>query len=131
MNYIINPMWFYWLSVLSVLKNVAIAATVMGIIACLICFIVKICNVQYAYDRYRECCEYASYHTSKKLLNKILVPTIICLMLSIFLPNKETLIEMQVAKIVTVDNVKLTFNAVKEAVDYIIQAAQQGVEAAS
>lgn len=67
----------------------------------------------------------------KKLLNKILVPTIICLMLSIFLPNKETLIEMQVAKIVTVDNVKLTFNAVKEAVDYIIQAAQQGVDAAS
>lgn len=130
MNYIINPMWFYWLSVLSVLKNVATVGTIIGSITCSISFIVKICNAQYADDRYREYCEHETYQTSKKLLNKTLIPTIICLLLSIFLPNKEVLIEMQVAKIVTVDNVKWTFDAAKEAVDYIIRSVQQGVSAA-
>lgn len=118
MTYIINPMWFYWVNVVSVIKITAIFIVVSAGIALCIGFILKLCNAVYGEQD-------ADYRAGKCLVKISLVPFIICLLLCIFLPNKETLIEMQIAKLATVENTQWTLDSIKSAVDYIIQAIGQ------
>ncbi len=42
----------------------------------------------------------------------------------VFIPDKQTMIEMLVAKTATVENAEWTVDAVKQAVDYIVSAIQ-------
>lgn len=118
MTYIINPMWFYWVNVVSAIRIIAIFIVVFGGMALGIGFILKLGNAEYGE---RD----ADYRAGKCLVKISLVPFIICLLLCIFLPNKETLIEMQVAKFATVENTQWTLDAIKSAVDYIVQAIGQ------
>ena len=43
----------------------------------------------------------------------------------VFIPNKQTIIEMMIAKKATYDNVSWTIEQVKEAVDYVISAIKE------
>lgn len=115
MTYIINPMWFYWINVTHVIRIIAIFIVVFGGMALVIGFILKLGNEEYGEKD-------ADYRAGKYLVKISFVPTIVSLLLCIFLPNKETLIEMQVAKLATVENAQWTLDAIKSAVDYIIQA---------
>ena len=47
------------------------------------------------------------------------VACIIFCIAAVFIPNKETLIEMQVAKLATKENGEAMISGVKEAIDYI------------
>ena len=42
----------------------------------------------------------------------------------VFVPSKETLIEMMIAKQATYENATWTLDALKSAVDYVVQAIQ-------
>jgi len=64
-NYIINPMWFYWLSVVSCVR------VFVGVI---------------------------------------------------FIPSRNTMLEMQIARYATYENAEWTVETIKSAVDYIVQA---------
>lgn len=133
MNYIINPSWFYWLQLLSDSKTIITVISAL-ITAGLIVAIIAAC-VYYAMGyRYRNNIDedgvawdsdWSNYLLAKKFV-KILFPiTIICLIISILIPSKETLISMMIAKYATKENLSITVDGIKSAVDYIVNAMKE------
>lgn len=120
MNYIVNPMWFYWIDVLSNLDVACCAFFVGGLILCIpsaiIGYIMKTSNEYLGEDDkdYKAGCMYLQI--SKKLLPLVIV----FLLLAAFIPEKNTLIEMLVAKTATIENCELTLDGIKSVVDYIV-----------
>jgi hypothetical protein len=60
-----------------------------------------------------------------KIAKKLIILCIVLWIVCIFIPSKETLIEMQVAKYATYENAEWTVENVKQAVDYIINALKE------
>ena len=58
----------------------------------------------------------------KALDTKLLIIGIICAFISIFVPSKETCYQMMVASLITKENIEMTAEAGKEAVDYIVDS---------
>ena len=46
----------------------------------------------------------------------------VCLVLTIFVPSKSTMIEMMIAKYATYENADWTVESLKSVVDYIVEA---------
>ena len=105
-GYIINPAWFYWVDIVSSLKIVALASTIVGIFAC----IFLIVAVLEEGDNFL------------KPLRIAIACTAMYIIVTVFIPSKETLIEMQIAKYVTWENAEWTVDTIKDAVDYIANA---------
>lgn len=118
MDYIINPSWFYWL-------NVADSALSF---LCSICVVSALCFAGLLIARGICADEYTTME-SKEKIRKITRLSLIAFLVSgfiaIFIPSKNTLIEMMIAKKATYDNVSWTLEQVKEAVDYIISAIKE------
>lgn len=118
MNYIINPMWFYWINVMETINCILIGGIVVSVAFLIIGSIIYFENYGYGDD-----------DQDKKLgakFLKITIPFLIVFVLIItFLPTKSTLIEMQIARYATVENAEWTVETVKSAVDYIIEAMKQ------
>lgn len=114
MNYIINPSVFYWINVVDGLKNVAVLALILGCVGVFTCIVIYIADHDYLDED--------ETNTLKKT-SKVVVPAFISGLLGvIFIPDKQTLIEMLIAKTATVDNAEWTLDALKQAVDYIVAA---------
>ncbi len=105
-EYIINPAWFYWANIANGLKIVALIGAMIGMIACIFCIIA----VLEKDDDYL------------KPLRIVIACTTVCIIAAVFIPTKETLIEMQIAKYATWENAEWTIDAIKDAVDYIVDA---------
>ena len=145
-NYIINPAVFYWMNVVSVLQT---ALAVLGGFA-LAGFIIL--AVTYAYNMYSMSeptapenassrYEMQSYERDKKayaksrkwlsMIRKWMITTgcigIAFVVISMFLPSKQTSVEMMVARTATFDNVNWTVQQVKEVIDYIVSALKGAV----
>lgn len=116
MNYIINPIWFYWINVADELRCIAIIAIVLSGVATLVLTFVALVNSDWKEDD--------EFQFAIKILKKTIVIFVISCITLVFLPSKNTLIEMQIAKYVTKENAELTIDAIKTAVDYIMQAIQ-------
>lgn len=118
MEYIINPSWFYWL-------NVADSALVF---LCSICVVSALCFLGSLIAR-EICADEYTPMESKEKIRKITRISLIAFLVSgfiaIFIPSKNTLIEMMIAKKATYDNVSWTLEQVKEAVDYVISAIKE------
>ena len=118
MNYIIDPMWFYWINVMDAINIISIVGICVSVVFLIIGSIIYFEN--YGYDEDDR---------DKKLganFLKIAIPFLIVFVLVvIFLPTKSTLIEMQIARYATVENAEWTVETVKSAVDYIIEAMKQ------
>lgn len=111
MNYIVNPVWVYWMNTLDVLKIiVVIIAVILGIISALLCFGV-IADYMDGHSLNRE---------RKRICTKITIIAIITLVVAAAIPSKTTLIEMQIAQICTIENVKGTVDETKEFIYEII-----------
>ena len=108
MDYIINPMWFYWLSVVD---NLRVAATIFAIVAGII---VGIVLMTFFLDDINIFKEHLILGVSGVLL---FIASVIAL---IFIPSKQTLIEMEVAKHSTYSNVESVKEQIKDATDYIL-----------
>lgn len=118
---IISPGIFYWIAVLSHVKGISL----VGLIICVILFLVFLgCFVAYLnliYDEDNN--ENRNYLKLYKKLTKISFSVlVVCGLLYIFIPSKETSVEMLIAKYVTYENTQWTLEKIKEAVDYIISA---------
>ena len=117
MEYIINPSWFYWAEVSDYIKGCAIVAAVILLIAAIILAIVAKTD-----DDFNE-------HEDAKKKRKVMAICLVALALfsvvGIFVPSKQTLIEMMIAKKATYDNVSWTIEQVKEVVDYVISAIKE------
>jgi hypothetical protein len=115
MDYIIDPMWFYWLHVIS---GVQIFVWVLGMFAILGAVIAVIgWGVETEFDDDRA----AGW---RKVCARCCIAAIPLTFIAIFIPSRETMISMMVAKYTTYSNAQLTVDAIKSAVDYIVQAMQ-------
>lgn len=106
---IINPLWFYLINVSSNLQIVC------SIIACLAFAIIFIGVLMYPMLE--------DIGTNTKYWGlRLLIIGIICTFISILTPSKETCYQMMIASLITKDNIEITAEAGKEAVDYIIDS---------
>ena len=119
MDYIINPMWFYWLHVINSLRTVCILLAVFSLFACVIFWSLACYTLSYS-DHEDE--DYRRYKRVAVILTPITVFFILCI---IFLPSKNIMIEMQIARYATKQNVEFGLEAIKSATDYVIEAIQQ------
>ena len=123
-GYIINPSWFYWISVVNGLRAVLIVCAVITLVYA------AYIAIEYSIDGDPE--EHtlpafkAAAQQSKDRYNKNFKKCsalfIGLLLIVVFIPSKDTLIEMQVAKFATYENAEWSVETVKSAVEYIIEA---------
>ena len=106
---IINPLWFYLINVSSNLQIVC------GVIACfaLVIILINILTYLILEDMGAE---------FKGLRTKLVIIGIVCSFICHLAPSKETCYQMMVASLVTKENIKITAEAGKEAVDYIVDS---------
>lgn len=116
MNYIINPAWFYWLSVCNNLKTVLLVMAILMFLPTIGFFVDACVNA--------ECNGWDDEDAQKsiKSCKRWFIISIVLFVLFAFVPSKNTLIEMQVARFATYENAAWTLDAVKSAVDYIVEA---------
>lgn len=111
MTYIIEPSVFYWMNVIDGAKTVSVICAVFGMIAAVIVW------GSYFADggEFEE-----GWLKGPRIAT--LVAVVVGTLAAVFLPSKEALVAMLVAKTATVENVGWTVDALKEAVDYIVEA---------
>lgn len=125
MNYIINPSWFYWLGVVNSMRGFMLAAFIVAIIVVGVSLILILWNT----SMIREFPSLSDDERKNvRFFTKALKVSIgVCIVAGLFLvfvPSKETLIEMMIAKQATYENATWTVDALKNAVDYVVQAIQ-------
>lgn len=125
MNYIINPSWFYWLGVVESMRHFMIAAFIISIALIVVSLIIIPVNI----NMIREFPDMSDDERKtvqffKKALKIAIAVLIISGLILMFVPSKETLIEMMIAKQATYENATWTLDTLKSAVDYVIQAIQ-------
>ena len=115
MNYIINPMWFYWVNVVDTLVVILIVLFILAVVACVISGVFTLTTLEYGADD-------EDHKTAKRIFKKCIVVAVIAATAVILIPTKSTLIEMQIARYATHENAEITIDAIKSAVDYIVDA---------
>ena len=125
MNYIINPSWFYWLGVVESMRYFMIAAFIISIAAIIVAIIIVPVDIRMIRD-FPDMSddERKSLQFFTKVLKAAIWALVISVLILLFVPSKETLIEMMIAKQATYENATWTLDALKSAVDYVIQAIQ-------
>ena len=125
MNYIINPSWFYWLGVVHSMRGFMLTAFIVAIIVIGVSLIIIPVNVKMIRD-------YPSLSDDERKVVRFFTRALkvaigVCVasgLFLVFVPSKETLIEMMIAKQATYENATWTVDALKSAVDYVVQAIQ-------
>ena len=110
-GYIINPAWFYWIDVVNAVKGFAIVSAIVLLLG------TGLVSLLFMDDVFGD--ERERYN---KILPKTAIAGVIFLLAAIFIPSKETLIEMQIAKYATWENAEWTVDTIKDVVDYIVNA---------
>lgn len=112
MTYYIDPIWFYLTNVSSGMKEflcilgcIALVTSVLGFI----CWAVDINITDLDDDEKRIF----------NLFKKIIITCFISIFIGIFVPSKETCIEMMIASQVTHENVAATKEEIYEIIDYV------------
>lgn len=125
MEYIINPSWFYWLGVVESMRYFMIAAFIISIAAIIVAIIIVPVDMRMIRD-FPDMSD--DERKSVQFFTKVLKAAIWALVISglilLFVPSKETIIGMMIAKQATYENATWTLDALKSAVDYVIQAMQ-------
>lgn len=125
MNYIINPSWFYWLGVVNSMRGFMLVVFIVAVIIIGVALIIIPVNVKLIQDYPRICDdERKAVRFFTKALKVAIGVCVASGLFLVFVPSKETLIEMMVAKQATYENATWTVDALKSAVDYVVQAIQ-------
>ena len=112
MNYVINPSWFYWVSVFDTLRAVCFVAGVVIAIAGLL-----ICWVEIA-----ECCgDEDEIKKWIKILKIVFAVSAALICVGIFIPSEATMIKMMLARFGTYENIETAYNAIIEGAKYILE----------
>ena len=115
MNYIINPMWFYWLQVVNGVKTALAGSLVLLCVAMIVLSVVFLVNAD------MDGLDSELVQAVKKTLKKVILAFLLVAVAAVIIPSKETLIEMQIARYATAENASWTIEAIKAAVDYIVE----------
>ena len=110
-EYIINPVWFYWVDIINAVNCFAICSAIILLLGA------GLFGFMFMDDVFTDERERFS-----KIIQKVAIVGVIFLLAAIFIPSKETLIEMKIAKYATLENAEWTADAIKDLVDYIANA---------
>ena len=72
-----------------------------------------------------ECFEYATGVKTQRIATAVAAVAAILFIIYVFIPSRETLIEMQIARFTTVENAEWALDAIKSATDYIVSAIKE------
>ena len=111
MNPIINPLFFYFISVTGVLRCLLLFGG-FGICGILV-FEGFICCVDYDIEEVFKCFK-------KPVIIGLIVGTI-----GVFVPSENTCYKMLAASLITPDNIEIVKDGTQDLVDYIIDVADQ------
>ena len=109
---IVDPMWFYWISVVDNVK------LVLSVIASIVSFALILAIIIMAV----ECEDIDEFREAFKKLKGAQIGTFaVCLILmTCFMPSSKTLIKMEIAKHVTYENATITIEKIEEVAKDII-----------
>ena len=109
---IVDPMWFYWISVIDNVKIVLSVISFIIVIGLIITIIVMAV----------ECEDIDEFRQAFKKLKGLQIGTFaVCLILmTCFIPSSETLIKMEIAKHVTYENTTIAIEKIEEVAKDII-----------
>ena len=113
-DYIINPMWFYWVSVVNAFKTIALFATCFSGISA---GIMVICAFVDAIDLSSD-----DYKGLRRAFCILLVILCISTLLCVFIPSKTIMYQMMIAKYTTYSNAQSLLDAIKNGADYIVES---------
>lgn len=127
MNYIIDPMMFYWMDILNAVEVFAfIMVMLFGIttILMIIGIIGLTCDID---GRDEQFCrsEIAMRKTLLKWLPLVIILFVLSVLIDLLVPSKDTMLYMLIAHTATIENCELTIDGIKAIVDYIIEAMAQ------
>ncbi len=117
MDYIINPMWFYWIEVADTIKALSIGAMIVLLISAIILAATASTDDEFGDNNAAK--------TKRNVMVLCLIGLAVSALVCIIVPSRDTLISIQIAKLATHDNVNLTVDKIKEIVDYIISAVKE------
>ena len=115
MNYIINPVWFYWVNVVDTLVLILIVLFCLTVVSCVISGVFTLTTLEYGADD-------EDHNAAKRIFKRCFVVAVVVAVAIILIPTKNTLLEMQIARYATYENAEITLDAIKSAVDYIVDA---------
>lgn len=115
MEYVINPMWFYWLQICDGLREFIIVCGVLAIVAGLTMVLIAFLDGGY-YNRNERLTKI------KKNTIRAIICGIICVIVSVVIPSSETLIKMKIAEFGTKDNVETVLQTINDKTDKLIEA---------
>lgn len=129
MTYIINPMWFYWLSVADKVCQAAYTLAIPLFAFSIASYVVAAVLKFVAIDDYdginRESPGHIIGTKLQRAATALAVIAAILYAIYTFVPSRETLIEMQIARFTTVENAEWALDAIKSATDYIVSAIKE------
>ena len=110
MNHIVDPRWFYFVNVVSNLEVLAICAAVVFLAVGGV-----ILGVLYAES------DFKGFPKETRFGKACVIIGVIMCLVAVFIPSKETLIEMEIARHVMYDSTETAVQMIQEATDYILE----------
>lgn len=110
MNYIVDPRMFYFMNIVGNLQAFLICAGAILLVIGAIIFIGLYANS-----------DFKVYPKEARFGTACLIVSVALFLASVFIPSKETLIEMEIAKHVTYDSAETAVQMIQEATDYILE----------
>ena len=123
MTPIISPWVFYWIEVLENVSCLCGTLIFFGIIlagACIIFLPILIDTIDIDVEDFTK--------IAPKILKKVVSIFIVIVIVGTFIPSKETMYTMLVAENVTVENLEVATDVIKDSVDYIFDKFDGGDE---
>ena len=126
---IINPMTLYWINVADSVKTLSIVVSVFTGIAAF-CFVSMYIYAIHEYnDKSWSESTRESYKHDAALYKTfaIVFPALFSLFIlaALFVPSKQMIIEMTIARFATGENIQTGLDAIKQAADYVVNAIKE------
>lgn len=120
MNPIISPLTIYLINLMDPLHAVFIGACIVFLILGILNGIDYLDNKDSSTEKYQKQAQKALGRT-----RRMAVICVLCMLLAVFVPSKNTIIEMIVAQNITINNINAGEEKVKEAIDYLVEKVKE------
>jgi hypothetical protein len=120
MNPIISPLTIYLINLMDPLHAVFIGACIVFLVLGILNGIDYLDNKDSSTEKYQKQAQKALGRT-----RRMAVICVLCMLLAVFVPSKNTIIEMIVAQNITINNINAGEEKVKEAIDYLVEKVKE------